>query len=265
MKFAPLVPLQHSRPRWVIVNADDFGMSAGVNEAVAQTYRHGIVTSASLMVRRAAAADAAVVSRELPELSLGLHVDLGEWEFRQGAWIPLYEVVSIKDASAVRTEAWQQLERFRELVGQEPTHLDSHQHVHLHEPARSILVEMSLELAVPLRQFSAEVQYCGGFYAQTGEGQPLGDAVSVSSLQRILRDLPPRITELACHPGLDESLETMYCHERRDETRTLCDSRILATLEEEAIRLISFQGLPFLEAIKSEELSAVEMRHQGGV
>src|SRR5262249_15203880 len=107
MKFAPLVPLQHSRPRWVIVNSDDLGMSAGVNEAVAQTYRHGIVTSASLMVRRAAAADAAVVSRELPELSLGLHVDLGEWEFRQGAWIPLYEVVSIKDASAVRTEAWQ--------------------------------------------------------------------------------------------------------------------------------------------------------------
>ena len=63
--------------RWVIVNADDFGRSRGVNRGIVEAHERGIVTSASLMVRWAAAADAAAYARMRPELSVGLHVDLG--------------------------------------------------------------------------------------------------------------------------------------------------------------------------------------------
>ena len=70
------------RLRFLIVNADDFGQSAGVNRGVAMAHEQGIVTSASLMVRWPAATGAAAFGRAHPGLSVGLHVDLGEWARR---------------------------------------------------------------------------------------------------------------------------------------------------------------------------------------
>src|SRR5215470_9116375 len=63
--------------RYLIVNADDFGMCKGVNRGIIEAHARGIVTSTSLMVTRPVAAeDAAQRAREHPSLDLGLHVDL---------------------------------------------------------------------------------------------------------------------------------------------------------------------------------------------
>ena len=83
--------------RYLIVNADDFGQSHGVNRGIIEAHERGIVTSASLMVRWPAATEAAAYSRQHPHLSLGLHVDFGEWACRGGHWVPLYEVVPSND------------------------------------------------------------------------------------------------------------------------------------------------------------------------
>ena len=111
--------------RRLIVNADDFGQSVGINDGVARAHQHGIVTSASLMVRWPAAKDAATYAREHPDLSLGLHVDLGEWEFQGDGWTPLYTVVDSDDVAVVEQELRRQLEAFRDLTGRDPTHIDS--------------------------------------------------------------------------------------------------------------------------------------------
>src|SRR5436190_3388019 len=66
----------------LIVNADDFGMTPGVNRGIISAHESGIVTSTSLMVRGAAAAEAVELAREHPQLSVGLHVDLCEWVYR---------------------------------------------------------------------------------------------------------------------------------------------------------------------------------------
>src|SRR5262245_64423892 len=113
--------------RSLIVNADDFGLSAGVNRGIIEAHERGIVTSASLMVRGSAAAAAAAYARAHPALSVGLHLDLGEWAWRDGGWVSVYEVVRADDARAVVAEAARQLAAFRRLVGLSPTHLDSHQ------------------------------------------------------------------------------------------------------------------------------------------
>src|ERR1700722_19032593 len=60
------------RDRYVIVNADDFGQSRGINQGIIQAHEQGIVTSASLMVRWAGAAEAAAYGRAHPNFSLGL-------------------------------------------------------------------------------------------------------------------------------------------------------------------------------------------------
>ena len=102
--------------RHLIVNADDFGQTTGVNHGVAIGHEHGIVTSASLMVRWPAATPAANYARHRPQLSVGLHVDLCEWARRDGEWHPLYQVVDLADAAAVTREVDSQLARFRELT-----------------------------------------------------------------------------------------------------------------------------------------------------
>src|SRR2546421_12651751 len=90
--------------KFLIVNADDFGLSPGVNRGIIKAHEQGIVTSASLMVRWPAAGAAAVYSREHPGLSIGLHVDLGEWVFREDNWDCLYEVVRLADSAGVAHE-----------------------------------------------------------------------------------------------------------------------------------------------------------------
>src|SRR5918996_4334829 len=126
--------------RALIVNADDFGLTPGVNAGVERAHENGILTSASLMVRQPAAAAAAAYARAAPALGLGLHVDLGEWTQRNGEWVAIYEVVPLHEhePGIVQAEVEAQLERFRALTGRAPSHLDSHQHVHSWPPLREI-------------------------------------------------------------------------------------------------------------------------------
>src|SRR5437763_9883092 len=120
--------------RYLIVTADDFGQSAGVNAGVFEAHERGIVTSASLMVRWPASGAAAAYARGHPRLSVGLHVDLAEHSYVDGEWQARYEVVATDDASAVQEEVERQLARFRDLVGRHPTHLDPDQPVHRADP-----------------------------------------------------------------------------------------------------------------------------------
>ena len=229
--------------RSLIVNADDFGMSAGVNFGIIEAHRRGIVTSASLMVRWEAAVEAVTLSREWPRLGLGLHMDLGEWTYRDGNWVVLYEVVRLDDRAAVAREVSRQLDLFRQLTGRNPTHLDSHQHVHREEPVRSIMLKIAQQCSIPLLHFSPQISYCGAFYGQTGTGEPDPEAIRVSALIRVLSSLSPGVTELACHPGFDSDLKTMYRHERFEEVKTLCDDRVRSAISDRGIELCSFHDL----------------------
>lgn len=231
-----------SAERYLVVNADDYGQSPGVNAGVVEAFEKGIVTSASLMVRWPAAEEAADFARA-SGLSVGLHVDLGEWAALGSEWIPLYEVVPPANEHAVRDEVEAQLASFRELVGTDPTHLDSHQHVHRREPARSVLVELAARLGVPLRGCTESIRYCGAFYGQTEDGLPRPDAVSATSLVQLLGRLEPGFTELACHPGRGYDVRSMYAAERTLEVAALCDGAVRAALDRERIRLITFRDV----------------------
>jgi predicted glycoside hydrolase/deacetylase ChbG (UPF0249 family) len=226
--------------RHLIVNADDFGQSAGVNRGIAEAHEQGIVTSASMMVRWPAAAEAAAYGRQRPELSLGLHFDLGEWAYRNETWVPLYQVVALDETAAITDEIARQVATFRSLVGKDPSHIDSHQHVHLREPVRSVVVETARRLGVPLRGCSSEIRYCGDFYGQTAEGSPLPEAISISGLIKVILELPPGITELGCHPGHGNDLVTMYGAERAKEVEVLCDPLVLTAISDRDIHLCSF-------------------------
>jgi predicted glycoside hydrolase/deacetylase ChbG (UPF0249 family) len=231
------------RQRLLIVNADDFGLSPGVNAGVIEAHERGIVTSASLMVRMAAAEQAAVYARDDGNMSLGLHVDLGEWSYRDGEWVPVYEVVSLKDPDAIEAEVRVQLDSFRRLTGRDPTHLDSHQHVHDDDEPAMVVRGLAQELGIPLRNHDPRVRYCGDLYGRAPGGETVLGAISVENLIEIIQGLPEGVTELGCHPGEGADIESEYREEREAEVRVLCDPRVRETIEREGVALCTFFDL----------------------
>jgi predicted glycoside hydrolase/deacetylase ChbG (UPF0249 family) len=227
--------------RQLIVNADDFGQSAGVTEGILVAHERGIVTSTSLMVRWPGAADAVARASRHPSLSLGLHLDLGEWRSRGGGWETIYEVVDLDNAEAIAREVVSQFEQFEVLCGRPPTHVDSHQHVHTRQ-AKPMVLDVAKRLGIPVRHFSAAT-HCGAFYGQTGAGEPLSGLITVPALVATLEHLPEGVSELACHPSTRQDLETMYSAERLVELETLCDPNVRAALVRAGIQLIGFAEL----------------------
>jgi chitin disaccharide deacetylase len=228
-----------SGDRRLVVNADDFGLSAGVNAGVLRSHREGIVTTASVMVRGEAVEEAVASAEAQGLIALGLHVDLAEWTCTNGEWRLAYEVVRTSDPVAVAAELERQLERFRALTGRDPTHLDSHQHVHREEPVRSIMGRRAKELRLPLRHHG-RVRYCGAFYGQGHAGALLGAAITSERLIALIEDLPEGATELCCHPaaGVDPSMA--YGAERLLELESLCDERVGAALDRAGVQLCTF-------------------------
>lgn len=234
--------------RILVVNADDLGQSDGVNAGIAAAVADGVVTSASLMVRWPAAPAAARWADAHPEVSVGLHVDLGEWVYWGGEWATLYQVVDPNDAAAVDAELSSQIGRFVRLLGRLPTHLDSHQHAHRKEPLRSRLLAAGDRLGVPVRGASARVSHCGGFYGQSGRGEPYAEGITFEALLRLLDGIGHGVTELSCHPGADDlgDLDSPYLTERAVERRVLCDPRLPAALAVRGIDLRPFTALSTL-------------------
>jgi predicted glycoside hydrolase/deacetylase ChbG (UPF0249 family) len=227
----------------LVVNADDFGRSEAINRGIVEAHERGIVTSASLMVCWDAAA-AAAYARGRPQLGVGLHLDLGEWVHRDGTWVAVYERVDVGDRTAVSEELDRQLETFEKLLGHPPTHIDSHQHVHMREPVREVVVAVASSLDVPVRRISPSIAYRGEFYARTRSGEPFPQGITPENLARIVASVTDGVTELACHPGIAWE-GSPYGEERTRETAALTDPGTRQAVASAGVRLRSFVGLGF--------------------
>ena len=241
--------------KYLIVNADDFGQSPGVNRGIIEAHERGIVTSASLMTRWLAAGEAALYAKQHPELSVGLHFDLGEWRYQAGDWVSVYSVAPLEDKVAVERELFRQLEVFRCLLGRDPSHINSHQHVHMREPVLSVALALCDSLGIPLREFCPEIHYSMKFYGQTKEGLPFPAGIGAERLIDLLSNLPPGLSVLVCHPGDATDLSTCYRMERREELKMLCDARIRAAIQELGIKLCTFDDRKHLKS-KVDQVSS---------
>ncbi len=221
--------------RNLIVNADDFGASDGVNRGIVHAHVTGVVTSTSLMVYGPAAQEAAALAQEHPGLAVGLH-----WDLDAGG----VDRVPLGRSAAVRGELEAQLEAFHRLVGRPPSHIDSHHHVHRSEAVASVAEEVAAPLGVPLRE-SGPVTYIGGFYGQWEWQVTDLQHVSPDFLVWILRnEVEEGWTEIGCHPGfIDDDFTSVYLAEREAEVRTLTDPRIREEIDALGIRLASYHDL----------------------
>ena len=221
-----------SRPgRYLIVNADDLGADDGTTRGIIVAHERGIVTSASLMVDMPGARAAVRAARAHPQLGLGLHVS-----FTAGR--PLADLA---DLGLLRQELERQVDRFTELTGQYPTHIDSHHHVHLRPEVAPLFAELCRDRRIPLRGFSG-ITYVGNFYAQWEPGKTDLGHISPEYLISLLQDIAPGFSELACHPGdRDARFDPVYDWQRQVELESLTDPRVAAAAAQEGIRLVDYR------------------------
>ncbi len=145
-------------PRRLIVNADDFGLSPSVNEAVIRAHRDGVLTTASLMVNESGCNEAVKLAKENPRLGVGLHLTLlmgrsalppekipglvnlrGEFSNSPvGTGMSYFFKRGLREQ--LRAEIHAQFEKFR-ATGLPLDHVNGHLHLHLHPVIFKILME----------------------------------------------------------------------------------------------------------------------------
>jgi predicted glycoside hydrolase/deacetylase ChbG (UPF0249 family) len=216
--------------RLLIVNGDDFGMARGVNEGILEAHTNGILTSASLMVLAQAAAEAAALAGAHPKLSVGLHfVEDGS--------------ADLDDPPQVAPAFRAQLEHFRELMGRDPTHVDSHHHVHAEGDRMKTFKALVEPLGIPLRS-DGQVAYIGGFWPEWEPGVRNLDYIRRPFLRHLVdSEAGEGFTELACHPArVTEDLSSGYAHEREIELQTLTEGGLREELESAGVKLVSYHA-----------------------
>ena len=133
--------------RRLIINADDFGSSTQVNEAVERAHTKGVLTSTTLMTNMSCFEEAVAIARRLPRLGVGVHLNLfksgpvsddsqvqclvnSQGEFRHSPRMLAFLVTfSNKIRKAIKIEMSAQIQKlFNSDLN--PTHLDSHKHIH---------------------------------------------------------------------------------------------------------------------------------------
>ena len=150
-----------------IFNADDFGISKGVNAAIVKAHREGILNSASLMINQKYAAEAVKLAKEMPELEMGLHVNLtneypaasaqeipllvdGQGKLKNG-FVNLLLLSFFKPRQLrlqVEIEMRAQIAKYL-TTGLPLQHFDSHRHVHMIPQIFKTMRKLQKEFEVP--------------------------------------------------------------------------------------------------------------------
>jgi predicted glycoside hydrolase/deacetylase ChbG (UPF0249 family) len=249
----------------LIVNADDFGRTRGVNAGVLEAHLFGIVTSATVMVLEPAAEEGVSEAfRRAPSLSFGLHFVL------TGGGLPASPLERVPSllvegrfprfpadfpaelvAEEISLELEAQVFLFEKMAGRPPSHLDSHHHSALHPSIQPVFAEAARVRGIPVRASSAaardSLRAAGARTPDRFVEAFYGEGASAENLRTILRSLPDEETsELMCHPGrADERLTagSSYAREREREVALLCDPELKTLIPQQGIELVSFREL----------------------
>jgi len=234
----------------LIVNADDFGFTRGVNEGILRAHREGIVTATTLMAGGLAFEHAVEMARGTPTLDVGVHLVLWPENGRLPQRLPSFVKRALTSSTAeIEAEFARQVEKVR-AAGLIPSHLDTHKHVHLLPKVMEAVARVAARFGIewvrrPLhrRQVTARGLLTPDHFA----GLRLTGRMNRERLVERLKRLRPGLTELMCHPGLyDEDLEhapTRLKRERQAEMEALSSPEVRRLLERMGVELTCYRAL----------------------
>ena len=275
--MAPRPPEADTRPRRLIVNADDFGRSAAGNQAVIRAHREGILTSASLMVNEAGFEEAVALAREHSSLGVGLHLTL----VCGRAALPPEAISGLVDANGqfsgnpvgtgfryffrrslrdqLRREIHAQFEKFR-ATRLPLDHVNGHLHLHLHPTVFGILMAAAAQLGLgrlrltfdPLRlnlrvaegHFAYRALHAAVFHALAARARPALSCRGIRHTDAVFGLLQnARVDEAYVSrllPHLPAGDSELYCHPSLDESKHEFDALISPRVRDQ-IRQLGIQ------------------------
>ncbi len=263
----------------LIVNADDFGLTPGVNKAIVECYQRGVVTSATLMVNGRAAVEAALLAADNPGLGIGLHLNLTSGTplmppgnvssllDRDGAFPGMRQALWRLTTGRAKTDELEaeiraQIDRLVGL-GIRPTHIDSHHHLHAHPRLRTLIrkicprhgITKTRGFHMSARSPKAMAVKMAAKLPAAGEAlktpdrfsgiEVMGDRDMAAAVRRELAK-PGDTLEFMCHPGYaDEQLSgaTSYNQPRQAELMRLLSAEFAAVIDAAGVQMASFAAL----------------------
>jgi len=269
--------------RYLITNADDFGLSLGVSRGIIRAHREGILTSTSFMTNFPWAEEMALLLQEAPDLGVGIHLNL-----TTGAPVsPAAEVRSLVcpdghfsrsllrvltrvRIDAVRQEWAAQIEKGIKLLGKTPTHLDTHRYLQVYPPFCAVMLELAKRYGIQaVRYLQPKFVPQGAFHPWSPAGylvdrglkrtagmikesglkapdQALAGDFDLEVLLDRLNLVGEGVTELIAHPGeVDAQLTSLSSlrEQRKSELAALVTPEARHRVEERGITLIHFGQL----------------------
>ena len=227
-----------------VVNGDDLGYTKANTLGIVEAYRKGILRSTTALGNSRYLEFAREAVRGCDELGIGVHLNLTlgrsltagrTFTAPSGDFLSRKEVYAAElDMAEVEAEWRAQIERFVEMMGRRPTHLDSHHGVHdFNERQLEVASKLADEYGVELRRYG-RFAYVSGFWDQTATAE---------TLLQIMAEHEGEDIELMCHPGfcdLELYRSSSYSTQRVRELDALCDERVLGYVEEHGVVLCHY-------------------------
>ncbi len=249
--------------RRLIINADDFGFTHGVNEGILEAHREGVLTSATLMANGAAFEHAVQVAAGNPTLDVGCHLTL----IGGVSLLPPFGRLPSTVPQLVKTLVMGRLLIYEELAAQVrkileagiiPTHLDSHKHTHVLPPVLEAVARLSEEFRIPWVRRPLDVPLLKALHHHALErhhcratdhfaGRSMTGRFGTEELVGLIRRLPIGTTEFMCHPGYCtpdlQAAHTRLKQSRERELKALTAPETRRALNEAQVQLVSFREL----------------------
>lgn len=225
----------------LLVNADDFGYSRGVNYGIIDAYQYGIVNSTTMLVNMPGTEHAMALAKENPDLRVGVHLTLtcgkalasdvpsltkADGSFRITKDFEDFDQVEIEE---VEKEWQKQIEHFLDS-GLTPSHFDSHHHIHAQPTLFPVVKRLSTKYELPVRNvFSGSKTdfqvltdvFLGDFFADNARSDYFDGLEN--------RVLDGSTVEVMCHPAyIDDALlsGSSYHLDRAEELKILTSTRL---------------------------------------
>ncbi|MGI8384785.1 chitin disaccharide deacetylase [Robertmurraya sp. P23] len=221
----------------LIVNADDFGFSSGVNYGIIDSHLNGIVNSATMMMNMEGTEQAIQLAKEHPGLQVGIHLvltcgkpllqDVSSLTNEEGYFHSLSELHLKKDSvllEEVEREWTAQIEKFLSS-GVPLTHMDSHHHVHTIEELLPVVQRLSKKYNLPVRANGLEQIQGVEPFSDVALFDFYGDGLEAEYFNKLKERFTQQLKiEVMAHPAyLDTALlnGSSYTYKRVDEVDIL--------------------------------------------
>lgn len=229
----------------IVINADDLGYTQGINYGIMEGVEKGIIRSTTALMCGAYIQQGFELANKHPELGVGVHLTLTLGHSltnapsitdENGNFYPGRTTVWSKDVNydEVYHEWKAQIDKYIELFGHKPTHLDSHHSVHdANEKANQISLDLANEYGLQRRRYG-DYKFVTGFY---------GDKATPETLIALFEANKGTDIELMVHPAfcdLELYRWSSYSLNRVIELNALCDKKVFDYINDNHIELVHY-------------------------